>query len=258
MFETKVDTSRLNAAMRAFAKESRKSMDEVLQKQGGILVGHLIALTPPAAARAQAMNDRGGITSQAKKRGEARIKADIASLFPTTRMKPERVWGMIDNGFRWGTGRGAKRIPEYAESLDDLERVHRFARSRATGRTRTGSTGQNMAMTNAALRREFIRQKIKKVGILNAGWLSAAKKLKTAKSKTPAWITRHGNKPGGVDFRHSRSGLTITIRNRMPYFPKDQDRRIRRALDRRQYGLEQALQAMIDRKAKKATQQMKR
>lgn len=257
MFVTQVDTTKLNEVMRAFAKESRKGIDEVVEKQAGILVGHLIALTPPAAARSQAMNDSGGITAQAKKRGEARIKADIASLFPTTRLKPERVWGMIDNGFTWGTGREKKKIQEYAENIQDLERVHRFARSRRTGRVRTGSTGQNMAMTSAALRREFIKEKIKKVGILNAGWLAAAKRLKTARSKTPAWITRHGNKPGGVEFRNSKSGLTIFVKNRMPYFPKDQDQRIQRALDRRTYGLTKALEAMIERKAKRATQRMK-
>lgn len=256
MFETTVDTTKLNQAMKAFAKESRKDLGEILQKQGGILVGHMIALTPPAAGRSQAMNDRGGITNEAKKRGEARMKADINSLFPTTRMRPERVWGMIENGHRWGTGRGAKKIPEYAEHLDDLERVHRFARSRSTGRT--GTTGQNMALTTAALRREFIRRKIKKVGTLNAGWLAAAKKFKTAKSKTPAWITRHGEKPGGTVFRETKSGLTITIENRMPYFPKDQYRRLQRAIERREYGLEQALQAMIDRKAKRANQKMGR
>jgi hypothetical protein len=257
MFEAQIDSRKLFLAMKEFAKESRKDLGEIVQKQAGIMVGHLISFTPPAASLGQSMSDRGSITSQAKKRGEASVKADIAVLFPTTRLKPEAVRGMIDNGYEWGTGRGAKKIPEYADSIADLKRIHDFSRSKSTGRVRTGIGGQNMAMTNAALRREFIKLKIKNVGILNAGWLSAAKKLKTSKRATPSWITRHGDKPGGASFRDSKSGLTITISNRMPYFPRNMDSRIQRAITYRAYGLQKALESMIERKAQKATQRMR-
>ena len=258
MITANVDTSGLNKALSEFAKESRKDMEDLLEKQGGILVGHLIALTPPGKARGQNLTDRGGIATSAKKLGEATIKADINSLFPTTRMKPEKVWGMIENGYRWGTGRGAKRIQNYAESVAELERVHRIARSRKTGRVRTGTIGQNMALTRAATRNEFRKAQIKQVGILNAGWLRAAKRLKTAKRATPAWITRHGDKPGGVLFRRSKHGLSIIVDNRMDYFPKNIEMRIQKAIDRREYGLTKALAAMIKRKADKANKKMKR
>jgi hypothetical protein len=257
MFETTVDTSNLNRALRDFAKESRKSLDEILEKETGIVVGLMVGMTPPADIGGFGTKSDGGISPSARKQGEARIASDIAALFPTTRMKEGRVMGMIENGFEFGTKRGKKVVKDYANTIADLERIHNFARSPSTGRVRTGSTGQNMALTTAALRREFIKRKKKQVGMLAAGWLKAAQRLKTAKSKTPAWITRHGSKPGGVDFRKSKSGLTITVRNNMPYFPKNQQRRMDMALRRREHGIRKAIEAMIERKAKRANQKMR-
>lgn len=257
MFTADIDTSRLNVLMAQFAKESRKETDEIIRKQTAIIVGHLIAMTPPGKAKGQNLTDRGGIANSAKKLGEATIKADISSLFPTTRLKPEKVWGMIENGFRWGTGRGAKKIGEYAESVSDLRRVHRKARSPQTGRIRTGSIGQNMALTKASIRREFIKQQIKEVGMLSAGWLKAAEELKTARRAVPAWIRRHGRKPGNKVERKTRHGLAITVSNNMPYFPKNMNARMQRAIYRREAGLEKALQAMLDRKAAKINQKMR-
>lgn len=256
MFVADVDTTQMNLALARFAKESRKEVEEIIEKQSGIIVGHLIAMTPPAKARGANMSDRGGIAASAKKLGEATIRADIASLFPSTRMKREKVEGMIDSGFRWGTGRGAKKISRYAGSVAELKRIHAQARSKKTGRVRTGSIGQNMALTKAAIRNQFARDQIKRVGILNAGWLRAARKLKTAKRATPAWITRHGDKPGAVNFRRSRHGLAITVSNHMDYFPKNINQRIQRAVDRRARGLEKAIEAMLERKAKRATKRM--
>jgi hypothetical protein len=257
MFDIDVDTSNLERVMRDFAKQANKEMDEIVEKQAGMLVGHLIALTPPAAAKSQAMNDSGGIKPEARKRGENRIKADLAVLFPTARMKPENAKAMVKAGYQFGTRRGRKTVKMYAESIADLRRIHQLARSKSSGRVRTGTTGQNMALTRAALKNEYFKMIKGDVGILSAGWMKAARKLQTAKGKTPAWITRHGTKPGATEFRHSKSGLTITIRNKMPYFPKDYARRFQRAIDRREYALKTALQAMLDRKAKRATQRMK-
>lgn len=257
MFTADVDTTRLNLAMARFAKESRKDLDEVMEKEAGTIVGGLIAMTPPGKKSGTNMTDRGGIAMSAKKLGEATIRADIASLFPTTRMKPEKVQGMIESGFRWGTGRGAKKIPRYASSVAELRRIHNAARSKATGRVKTGSIGQNMALTKAATKNEFAREQIKRVGILNAGWLRAAKQLKTSKRATPAWITRHGDKPGSAIFRRTKHGLSISLQNRMDYFPKNIESRMQLAVSRRAAGIEKAVAAMIARKAAKANQRMK-
>jgi hypothetical protein len=258
MLKIQVDTRRLNAAMQEYAKIARKDLDFIIRQQAGILVGNMIALTPPAAGRGQAITDRGGIASSAKKRGEARIAADIAALFPTTRIKDEAILGMIDAGFEWGTGRGKKTVRQFAPTVADLARIHKEARSKSTGRVKTGSTGQNMAVTRASVRNAYTRQAIKSVGILNAGWLRAARDLKTAARATPAWITRHGPKSGGVSIMRTWGGLAVTVSNRVPYFPKDMDRRVQRAIDHRYRGLRKAIEAMIERRNARANARMNR
>lgn len=256
MIEVRIDTRRLNAAMQEFARESRKELDVVVRQQAGIMVGHLIALTPPAAGMGQAMSDTGAITLEAKKRGEGTIAADIAVLFPTTKLAEGKVRGMIDAGWEWGTGSGKKTIREFAENIGDLERIHRFARSPASGRVRTGRTGQNMALTRAAVRKAYTKQAIKKVGLLAAGWIAAARELRTVGRATPAWITRHGKQPGGVSITRTTEGISVKVANRVAYFPKDMPTRVQRAVIWRERGLRRALEAMLDRRAKKANARM--
>jgi len=252
MFDADIDTKRLNTLMAVWGKETKKGMDDVILEQSAIIVGHFIAMTPPGKAK----GGDGPIGKQEKKLGERTITADLNSLFPTTRLKSEKVWGMIENGFRWGTGRGAKKIGAYAESVADLERIHRNARSKRTGRVRTGTIGQNMALTKKSILKSFISQQIKEVGMLNAGWLRAAEELKTSKRQIPAWIRRHGKKPGDAQKTKTKSGLRVTVSNRMDYFPKNMKSRMQAAANRRERGLEKALEAMLTRKADKLTRKL--
>lgn len=255
MLEIKIDTRRLNAAMQRMAEATKKDLAAVVRQQSGIIVGHLIALTPPGAARGQSMTDTGGIDNAAKKHGEASIAADIAVLFPTTKLASKKIEAMMEAGFQFGTGRGRKIVRDFAESESDLARIHSASRS-ANGRVRTGSTGQNMALTRSAIRRAYIKKQQQKVGLLNAGWLPAANELKTAARATPAWIRRHGSKAGGVSFVKTTQGLTITVSNRQNYFPKNMDARIQRAVFRRGDGLRKALFEMTERNARKANSAM--
>ena len=125
MFSANLDTTRLNDFLALYAKESKKGIDEVVLQQSAIIVGHLIAMTPPGKSKGKNMNKDGRIEMSAKKLGENTMKADLNSLFPTVRLKSEKVWGMIENGYRWGTGRGAKKIGEYAfTSCSSLEKVY--------------------------------------------------------------------------------------------------------------------------------------
>lgn len=252
MFTADIDTKRLTTLMAVWGKETKKGMDDVILEQSAMIVGHFISMTPPGKAKGKNAN----ITKDEKKLGENTISADLHSLFPTTKLKSEEVWGMIENGFRWGTGRGAKKIGAYAESVADLKRIHRNARSKRTGRVRTGTIGQNMALTKKSILRSFISQQIKEVGMLSAGWLSAAEELGTNKRQTPAWIRRHGKKPGGVQKRKTKTGISVTVSNRMDYFPQNMKSRMQMAANRRERGLEKALEAMLTRKADKLTRKL--
>ena len=258
MVDIKINTSNLESIISQFAETSRKDLFEVTKQQMGILVGHVIAITPPGGGGGQAFSDSGGISLAAKKRGESVIAADISRIFPTSRLKHDTLVGMTNAGFEFQTGKGHKDIiQEVAETIDDLARVHKFARNPRTGRTRK-MKGIGMAVTRSAVLRQYIRQQIAKVGKLNSGWINAARELKTASRAVPAWISRHGAGRGGANVTQRVGRISITIFNSEIWFPATMDARVAIAVSRRERGLLNALEAMLERKAKAAERRMGR
>lgn len=255
MFKITVDTVPLQRAMLELSRETRKDMHFIVRQQAGIMVGQLIAITPPGDLREAWASDAGGISLTAKKRGEARIAEEINAIFPTSRLRDERVQAMINRGYWWGVKGGRRQVTNFAPTLADLQKFHRAARSPATGRLRK-LNGAFMAVTRTSARKALIRQQQAKVGALNAGWLSSARQLKTAKRNTPSWITRHGANSGDVREFMTVGGIVVTLINRMPHFPNDMDRRLAAVVSRRTYGITKALENMVRKRAEKATRQM--
>jgi len=255
MFHVDVDTSKLNKAIAEFTASSKDELDEVIKKQTGIIVGHLIAVTPPGRASGHDFNKEGRIATSAKKLGESQIRSDLAKLFPTTNMKPESIWANIERGRLWKTHLGERQVTFYADSVYELRRAHQKARNRRTGRVRIGNSTANMALTKARIKNQYTKEQIAKVGLLNAGWLQAAGVLKT--KAVPKWITRHGRQSGDVRFKRSNFGLSITVSNRMGYYPTKLQKRMQMAVDRRTHAIVKALEAMAERRAAKFNKQLK-
>ncbi len=262
MIDIVIDTSNLETAIAEFAKLTRKDLGEVTKQQAGILVGHVIAITPPG--QAAIMSDSGGIALDAKKQGEARIAADIARLFVTTRL-PE---GAIDRllheevfrDYEWQNpvdGGRPVRVYQRASTLGDMAIIHKRGRSNRTGRTNQAGGG-NMAIARPALVKQFIKQQIPKVGLLNAGWLAAARELKTATRNVPAWIKRHGERPGGAQVADQGPRVRIRIYNSQTWFPQNMEARVRLAVARREAGLKKAMEAVLERRAAAAERKMGR
>jgi hypothetical protein len=258
MITVQADTRGLEKAMFDFAMTSRKLLGDVVKQQTGILVGHIIALTPPGGKGGDSMNDAGVISLAAKKRGEASIAADISKLFPTSKLPHDQLASMVAGGFEFRTGKGHKdTVREVAESSEDLRRIHQFARNPRSGRTRK-MKGIGMAITRAPILKRYIRQEIAKVGKLNAGWLAAASALKTSKRATPAWITRHGNRPGGAEIKDVGPKVGIRIYNSQTWFPASMDARVRLAIQRRERGIYVAMEAILKKRAQAAERKMGR
>lgn len=252
MIEIRVDTRRLESALSEYANLARKDLGAVVKQQAGILVGHVIALTPPGGRKGEAMTDSGGVSMAAKKRGEANIASDIAKIFPTSNLPIAALQGMVEQGFEWQVGRGQKAtVREVAESVEDLRRVHQFARNPKTGRTRK-MNGIGMAVTRKAVLRQYIRQEIAKTGKLSAGWLNAGIELRTAPRAMPAWIRRHGNRPGGADVSDRGGRVGIRIFNSQVWFPGNMSTRVALAVARRERGLQKACEAILEKRARAA------
>lgn len=256
MIELEADTSALQAAMAEYHAELGKSMPELMRAQGAILVAHMIALTPPARKTGANMSDTGGIELEAKKRGEASVAADIERIFPTTKLKPAAAHAMIANGFEWQVGRGQKmQVREFAETVEHLASVHRYARNPRSGRTRKLG-GIGMALTRRPILNQYIRLAKQRVGLLAAGWLAAGRELKTASRHMPAWIKRHGERPGGAQRFGSAANVGVRIYNSQPWFPGNMDARVQIALDRRERGLRKEMAAILARRAERANKRI--
>ena len=144
-------------------------LEQETKRQAGLLVGALIAITPPGKGRGSTISDRGGITLDAKKMGESQVKSDIQKLFPTTAIKEvPKIEGMIKGGAKWKRTGGQRAVEAFyfSESLIDLRNAHRAARNRRTGRT-SGRHKASIVLTRAAIRQKLIKEKIKQVGLLN-------------------------------------------------------------------------------------------
>ena len=261
MIAINIDTSKLEVAIAEFAKLTRKDLGAITKQQAGMLVGHVIALTPPGGREGQSITDSGGIGLDAKKRGEARVASDISRLFVTTRLPQGAIEALIDDrDFQWQNPQEGGRpvmVSQRANSLQDMAIIHKRARNPRNGRTRQAGGGL-MAIARPALVKQYIREMKKQVGLLNAGWITAARELKTAARAVPAWITRHGAQPGGADVRDSGPAVRIRIYNSMTWFPQGMEARVAIAVNRREYGIKKAMEAMLERRAKAAEARMGR
>ena len=260
MITANVDTSKLNLAMAKFAKETRKGLEEVIELQTRSILTNLIAITPPGKRRGgDFLNKKGFISSAANKNAKIKIASDVAKLFPTTAIKDEkRILGMIERGHKWRHTKSPKAVGSFANSMGELRRVHEQGRNPKTGRVKINNSSQRMAVTRKALRNQLVKELQLNVGILNAGWRRAFNRLRPVSSSMPAWIKRHGAKPGDVDFKKTRHGLTIIVSNKVGYYPKDSIARINQAVSKTQRGIEKQIEKMAASKAAKASARMKR
>jgi len=249
-----INTRSLEIAIFDFAALVKKDVRDIVNQQAGMFVGNVIDITPPGS---RSGSSSGGIGNEAKKRGESSMEADIRKLFPTTKMNEVKVQKLIDSKFNWKRGNETKRIvTQTAWSVDDLRRIHLAARNPNTGRTKV-SGGGNMAITRKALLNQYVKEAKAKVGELNAGWLKGAYALKTSTRSTPAWITRHGDRNGSIDFLNRPDFIGVTIFNTNAYFPLDMESRIMSTIARRENALKKASDAILARRAQQASDRMR-
>lgn len=165
---------------------------------------------------------------------------------------------MNAGGFKWLAANGRRYgVSEFAKSPADLKRIHKAARNKRTGRTNAGY-GANMAVTRAALRKAYITQEKKKVGLLSAGWINAARDLKTPGRYLPTWITRHGAGPGGTQTMKSGGRVMIRISNSNDWFGAGWDRRLAYVISRGEKAMLSATKNILESEARKAERRMGR
>jgi len=258
MFTAKVDTSKMNYLMAELAAENYKDLNEIIKDQTKVILGNLIAVTPPGKRQGNDfLNKKGYISNAAFQNAKKVITSDVAKLFPTSAVEESKLKGQIAGGKEFKTALGLRQIKQFAGSIAELERIHKQSRNKR-GRVNAGRASANMALTRTQIKNEFKKRQFAKIGLLNAGWLNAARDLKLAKAATPKWITRHAAKPGYAIFRKSKRGLAITIANKVNYYPKDAAARINQSIYRSERNLRALIGVAMKKNADKTNRKMRR
>lgn len=227
------DTAEFRETVAELMKRTKyKTIPDFLGWRAKILTYDLISWTPPRAKRTDAnpggdFHDSGRTNWPAQKQaGENQIKYELIKLFPplsTANVISHPVEGLI----RW-----ARYIEKYikernlsaiAKMLQDIglpvpyvlmeasEDVHQGARG---DRGRVRANVRYPVVVKASVQK-LIKQVIKRVGKLKAGWMKAANALGV--KGLPVWITTHVGIPGEyIDDRWHPRFPSITVGNGAP------------------------------------------
>lgn len=139
MMSFKLDSRAFESALRKFARDSKKSADQVLKDEARRFVREVALVTPP---------NQGG--KMQKSRGTSAVRGDIKKIMAPTRRKTKVDPWEVHRKFRNQRGRIGR----------EFEKKRKYH-------------------INTAALREFVRKKTERVGFLAAGWNSAAQRLGT-------------------------------------------------------------------------------
>jgi len=174
----KVDTSKVQAAIKNLAPYVKKSRKELVEQAARGFVKTVAEVTPPAS--------KGVTGSAAKKQGEASITRDLARVMKAVR---------------------SSRTAQLQNAID----IYKRFRDKNTGRINPRNL-KNPYPVSAAEYNALRKTLFARVGWLASGWNPAAKKLGV---RLPAWIACHSG-PGGIiptnDGRRFRLEVTNAVK----------------------------------------------
>jgi hypothetical protein len=242
-----IDAWGLTEALREFAELTRRDVEAETRRQAGLLIGNLIAVTPPSSGQGGTIREGFVLSVDARRAGEARVGADVSQLFAKTRAAESAVRRWIAKGRK---PRDGSRAPtEYVATVEEAKRFHLAQRSRATGRaSRTGPR----AWAPTGVVKDYTARAKANVGRMASGWVRAANTLGTPSRYVPAWVRRHGATFGWCNVVASPDGgIDITAANATPGIGKlhDVERRVRWALKTREQALYKQMLAIAAKRA---------
>ena len=199
-----------------------ESEARLLVSSSGKIPG-LVQVTAPSQGKAN---------TEAKRRGEAKVEADIRKAYGT----PSDLWRLIRDQSNKGTadnfwaymklGRWhqandlALRITGHGLDVFDGGIEHQRRRNPRTGRVIGGEQPRDkrlfLAPTQLKALDAYIKQQQARVGLLASGWSAAANALDVP---VAAWIARHGPTTGSVQIDLSGDRMSVIATNYAPGLP---------------------------------------
>lgn len=249
-------TEGFSKALGELRKFSKRDFTVLLKEQARGVVRRLVNLTPPAQGKAD---------SQARKRGETAVAADLARIFrPVSQSQIDKFQEAHGSERADSFGhKGAKSLGQiYTRVLQksDLTSFHQ-ARRRGDGRVmqvngdattglrKRDLRGLDKGLVETKTYQWFKRRVQERVGLLGAGWNRAAQKLGY---NPPQWIKRHGEGRGDCTISLSGERMRIRVTNDVPFAGtvKNIHRRVNQAIA----GQAEAMRRRVEHFVKKAAQ----
>ena len=244
--ELTIDDTAFQSALTTMISQSKRGPLPVMLEQARGVARKIVGITPPAHIT-QAGTDESGdalwnvvIGGEAKKHGEALVRADIYKVYGTAGKAYEKIkaakpalaapfWIAKKRNNRAEMNRifqlACGRVFEDFFS-DDGARHQQLRNSR--GRVGWGSKDPSMWVADDRALKAYIRTIQNRVGWLAAGWNDALAGLGISPAR---WIARH-DAPGTGSIKVDDTGIEITLTNKVSYASKsDLQRRVQYAVD---------------------------
>ena len=156
------NSDRFNKSLISILEHSRKPAAEVMRKQGRLIVEKVIGVTPPSG------RTKKGVA--AKRTGEKTVAGNIQKVLSGVPVSKNR------------------NIPNISEGK--IASIHK--RARVAGRVKGGKRAKGVIVVVPAQKlKRYIKNRQKAVGMLGAGWNSAAAKLQVRNRYWPSYVRRH-------------------------------------------------------------------
>jgi hypothetical protein len=175
-----------NQSLVAILSHARRPALVVMEQQAKGIVGRVIGVTPPSGKLK-------GIA--ARKAGEKTTAGNIRKVLQGVPVSSNR---------------------KALSSVNENEVARQHQKYRVAGQIKGRHLGKKKKKAPAQMLNRYIRRRQKAVGMLAAGWNTAAAKFKVSGRDWPSFVRKH-NPPGQASIKTTSSRITIRFANRVRF-----------------------------------------
>jgi hypothetical protein len=245
-----IDHAAFNRAAERMIATSKKSTKQILEEQGKIVVVEAAKITPPN--KNFKWNRKGGETAVTND-----INKILVGLTPALYSDFMEIFGGKVNTRELRRKDGSVYVSDNDIAVSNIKQFHRSQRGRNGRVTTAGQKGdKNIGRSKSFTRgivtnsrkAAYIKQAVKMVGKMAAGWKAAAMKLN---GKLPAWIMRH-NTAGAISYKQTGSKGLLELSNSGVYAQKKGsiERRLNAVLNKRAGAITRRVEYFLKKNSK--------
>ena len=223
MLVAEIDLSRVVAGAKTLARETGRSVQELVGDQMRLAMQDCIKYTPPRS-------DKGG-NAESKRIGEQAVMGDLNKLFHPIQKEGQLyqwqqqldeagfdILNLTNNGdFKIKSQKLVKSASMF--HIRDIHLKHRNKRGRVKFKSDKSQAFGGKYLVPKSIMAKYIKKELKKVGQLKAGFVPAGQMFATIfPFRAPGYVKKQADKMGSGGGRINNSGNgSIYGRNTVPY-----------------------------------------